>query len=79
MTTTAAQLLKQAMDLPEEERAELVDALLESLPLPERYLGEQLAVVSRRMENVKEGRSRLIPAEEPHRSVRKALATRRSS
>ena len=37
------------------------------------FVAEQMKTVRRRMEDVREGRSRLIPAEDAHRQVRESL------
>lgn len=74
MTAAVTTLVKQAMSLPSEDRTELIEAILaESRPAPE-FLDEQMKVVRERMDNVREGRSHLVPADEAHRQVREALS-----
>ncbi len=74
MTASVAQLVEEALRLPDEARAELVEAILErSRPSPE-FMSEWMETVKERMADVEGGRSPLIPAEEAHRQVRDALA-----
>ncbi|HRQ88511.1 MAG TPA: addiction module protein [Bacteroidia bacterium] len=73
MTATVERLVQEALLLPSESRTELVEAILEgTLPSPE-WIEPQMAVVLERIENVREGRSALIPEEEAHRRVRESL------
>jgi len=73
MTAAASQLLEQVLILPEEEREELLENILDrSLP-PSGFVAEQMITVRRRMEDVSAGRSELIPAEKAHRQVREAI------
>ncbi|OAI57992.1 hypothetical protein AYO49_06185 [Verrucomicrobiaceae bacterium SCGC AG-212-N21] len=73
MTAAVTSLVEQAMKLPSESRTELVEAILaESKPSPE-FLAEQMKLVRQRMDDVREGLSSLVPAEEAHRRVRDAL------
>ncbi len=73
MTAEVAELLERALQLPQEAREELADAILEHSEPDEEYMAELLKVVEQRMENVRTGKSKLIPAEEAHRSVREML------
>ncbi len=64
MTATVENLLNEALALPENEREELINALLqENGPDPE-FDEAMVALVRQRMENVASGKSKLIPAEE---------------
>jgi putative addiction module component (TIGR02574 family) len=73
MTTTASRLLEQVLLLPEDEREELVGNILDQSLPPSDFVAEQMITVRRRIEDVKEGRSALIPAEEAHQRVREAI------
>ena len=73
MPSSVAHLVEEALLLHGDERTELVEAILERSAPSEEFIRQQIAVVSGRMNDVHEGRSRLIPAEEAHRDVRKAL------
>lgn len=73
MTATASHLLEQVLRLPEDDREELLENILDrSLPSA-GFVAEQMITVRRRMDDVSERRSQLIPAEEAHRQVREAI------
>jgi putative addiction module component (TIGR02574 family) len=74
MTATVAHLVEQALLLPSDSRTELVEAILESAAPSSEFIDEHMSNVLRRMEDVRERRSQLIPAEEAHQRVREALA-----
>ena len=74
MTAAVAHLVEEALRLPSESRTELVEAILEKAAPSQEFLDEQMRQVRRRMEEVREGRSPLVPADEAHRKVREALA-----
>ena len=76
MSTAVAHLLNEAMLLPPEARIDLVEAVLERSPVSEDFLAAQMNVVSGRMENVRTGKSKLIPADEAHESVLASLNLR---
>jgi hypothetical protein len=76
MSTTVANLLTEAMLLPPEARIDLVEAMLERSSPSEEFMARQLEVVNQRMENVRTGVSRLIPADEAHESVLGSLKFR---
>ena len=73
MTTTVAQLVEKALLLPSEDRTELVEAILEGTPPSDSYLSDQMELIAERMENVRTGKSILIPAEDAHRIVLDSL------
>lgn len=75
MTASVAHLLEEALLLPDESRAELVEAILESSAPSGEFVAEQMETVLRRMENVRNGSVQLIPAEEALRKAREVLAT----
>ncbi len=77
MTSTVERLVQEALLLPSESRTELVEAILESnSPSPE-FIEEQMTVVLQRIENVRAGRSVLVPDAEAHRRVRESLSEAR--
>jgi hypothetical protein len=66
--------MEEVLLLPGEERTELVEAILERSTPTDGFIRQQMSVVSDRMEDVRADRSRLIPAEDAHREMRKALS-----
>lgn len=74
MAPSVKQLVEQALLLPAESRTELVEAILESSEPSGDFIAGQMETVLARMNNVSEGRSDLISADEAHRKVREALA-----
>ncbi|MBI2898396.1 MAG: addiction module protein [Deltaproteobacteria bacterium] len=74
MTSAAKKILEDALALPDEERAALVDALSQSLELGEGELSpEWKAEIARRIEAVERGDSSVIPWEEVEGRVRALL------
>ncbi|MBX3739823.1 MAG: hypothetical protein KF712_02440 [Akkermansiaceae bacterium] len=73
MALTVEHLVQEALLLPSESRTELVEAILERTPPSAEFMRDQTSVVLGRMENVREGRSALIPDAEVHRQIREAL------
>ena len=74
MTAQAKKIFEEALALPEQDRAALVDALTDSLLAVEAPLGpEWTAEIARRIEAVERGESRLIPGDEVDARVREAL------
>jgi putative addiction module component (TIGR02574 family) len=75
MPLTPEQLAEQAMDLPTESRARLADLLVESLdaaefgPIDRAWAAE----ARRRLEEVRSGTIKPIPADEVFRKVRDSL------
>lgn len=57
------------MLLPWEARSDLVEAILEQSQPTDEFIQTQMGIVGRRMERVRVGQSRLIPAEETHAAV----------
>lgn len=76
MSAAVAQLLEEALRLPTESQTELVEAILERFEPSRDFLDEQLAKITRRMENVRTGRSTLVSATEAHERVLSALKLR---
>jgi hypothetical protein len=64
------------MLLPSEDQTELVEAILERSVPSADFVAEQMRTVERRMENVRTGTSKLIPADEAHESVLSSLRIR---
>lgn len=65
MTSAAKKLLEEALALPSEDRAKLVDALADSLDAAEAGLSPAWKVeIERRVGAVERGESRLIPGDE---------------
>ncbi|HXG62490.1 MAG TPA: addiction module protein [Planctomycetota bacterium] len=61
----AEKILKEASDLPVEERAFLVDSLLRTLNRPDPGIDRQwIAVVRQRLADLRGGGVRAIPAED---------------
>ena len=57
-------LLAEAMVLPTEERASLVDSLLETLNPPESEIaGKWAALARRRLEVLRSGKAKAVPGE----------------
>jgi putative addiction module component (TIGR02574 family) len=74
VTSKAKKILEDALGLPEQERAALVDALNESLEAAEDDLSpEWKAEIIRRIEAIERGESRLIPGDEGEARIRETL------
>ena len=75
MSTTFEQLAEQAMHLPAESRAKLVDLLVESLDADELGRIEQMWVTEakRRRDEVRSGKVKSIPGDAGLRKVRDTL------
>lgn len=73
MSSSAKKIFDDALALPAEDRAALVDALTESLSADHELSPEWNAEIARRIDAVERGESRLIPWEEVEKRVRKAL------
>ena len=68
-------LLAEAISLPVEERAALIDTLLRSLNPPEENLDrEWIAEAERRLDEARSGRAAMIPADEVFADIRKRYA-----
>ncbi|TDU81607.1 hypothetical protein EI77_00917 [Prosthecobacter fusiformis] len=77
MNAAVCHLFEEVLLLPSEARTELVEAILERSTPSEDFLKQQLEVVAGRMENVRTGASKLIPAPESHASVLASLKSGR--
>jgi putative addiction module component (TIGR02574 family) len=70
----ASDLMTEAVSLPVEERALLVDSLLQTLnPVDEANTAAWLAVARRRLDDLDSGRVEAIPGEEVFERVRQRL------
>ena len=70
----AAELMTEAVSLPLEERAQLVDALLETLnPADEANTASWLAVARRRLDDLNSGRDEAVPGDEVFERLRQRL------
>jgi putative addiction module component (TIGR02574 family) len=63
-------VLQEALALPSEDRARLLEALQESLEPDEEWGKAWAAEVARRVKDLDEGRTRAIPAEEVFAKLR---------
>lgn len=76
MSVAVAHLLEEALLLPIESQTELIEALLERAEPSRDFLDHQLGIVARRMRNVRDGSSRMVPAEDAHDRVLVSLRLR---
>lgn len=79
VTRDAERLLDAAMDLPEEERAELAAILSESVgrgSSADEIEAEWIAEAKRRLEDVRAGRGPTIPSEDVERELEEIIAAR---
>lgn len=76
MSVAVAHLLAEALLLPLESQTELIEALLERAEPSRDFLDHQLGIVARRMLNVREGSSTVVPAEDAHDRVLASLRLR---
>ena len=71
--TAAVQILKNKVrELSIEEQEELAYAILDEIPLVDDRMEEQMKIVAQRMENVRLGKSKLIPMDEAFRRMDEA-------
>jgi len=69
------ELIAEAISLPVEERAIVVDSILRSLNSPEDDIDRQwIAEAERRLEEVRTGRVKAIPGDQVFAQIRKRLA-----
>ena len=69
------ELIAEAMSLPVEERAIVVDSILRSLNSPEDDIDRQwVAEAERRLDEVRTGRVKAIPGDEVFAQIRKRFA-----
>ncbi len=69
------ELIAEAMSLPVEERAIVVDSILRSLNSPEDGIDRQwIAEAERRLDEVRTGRVKAIPGDEVFAQIRKRFA-----
>ena len=69
------ELIAEAISLPVEERAIVVDSILRSLNSPEDDIDRQwVAEAERRLDEVRTGRVKAIPGDEVFAQIRKRFA-----
>ena len=69
------ELIAEAISLPVEERAIVVDSILRSLNSPEDDIDRQwIAEVERRLDEVRTGRVKTIPGDQVFAQIRKRFA-----
>jgi len=69
------ELIAEAISLPVEERAIVVDSILRSLNSPEDDIDRQwIAEAERRLEEVRTGRVKAIPGDQVFAQIRKRFA-----
>ena len=76
MSVAVAHLLKEALLLPLESQTELIEALLARAEPSRDFLDHQLGIVARRMQNVRDGSSTVVLAEDAHDRVLASLRLR---
>lgn len=77
MTEEATDILKKALALPPQARAEIADSLLESLdsaPLDENVEAAWSEEIKHRMDDIDSGKVQLIPYEEVRRRLMARLS-----
>jgi CRISPR/Cas system-associated protein Csm6 len=72
MTAAVEHLRKEARRLSHEEQEELAYAILDEIPIGDDLMDEQMKIVEQRMENVRLGKSKLIPMDEAFRRMDEA-------
>ena len=77
MTAEVEELVEKALGLREQDRDELVDAILGSVEPTDEWLTQWIPIVHDRMERDKAGLSCAIPAEDVFREAREWLSSRR--
>ena len=75
--TNVKELLQQALALSAEDRADLIEALDQSLQTPEGDLSSDWkAEIASRIDAVEQGKSRLIPGDQVEARIHAALGAR---
>lgn len=68
---SAAEIIHEAVDLPVEDRALVVDSLLRSLNAPDPDIDKQWAAVARRrLDDLRSGRVNAVPGDEVFAKIR---------
>lgn len=68
------EIIREATALPAGERAQIVDALLQSMHNPDPDIAQQwLQVAVERRKDIDEGRARAVPGEEVFQKVNRRL------
>jgi len=74
MNAAVKHLVEEALRLAPEDREELVGTLLSRSEPDLEWTDAWVVECDRRMEDVRSGKSKLIPEEEAHRRIRQALS-----
>ena len=77
MTDRAKAVLEAALALPETEREQIADRLLDSVEPPEKLSPEWAAEIAGRVKEIDDGTAVLIPAEQVFAEVRAILKKNR--
>ncbi|MCP4218337.1 MAG: addiction module protein [bacterium] len=73
---TTKELIAEAVSLPVEKRAIIVDSILRSLNSPESDIdGKWMAVAQKRLEELRSGQVKPIPGEQVFARIRKRFET----
>ncbi len=73
---STAEIIHEAVSLPVEERALVVDSLLRTLNPPDPEIDKKWAAVAkRRLEELRSGRVKPVPGEEVFAKIRQRFAT----
>lgn len=79
IAVTLDSVLAEALTLPEDSRLQLVEQLIPTIQSSAALQNEQLEVVRRRIDDVREGQVVPIAGEQVFREIEKSLASRRSA
>jgi putative addiction module component (TIGR02574 family) len=77
MTALAEKIYNQALDLPTDDRLNLIDKLLKSTNMPAQDDIERAWIkeVKRRCQDIDRGKAKLIPGEEVFEKIKKRFLT----
>jgi hypothetical protein len=76
MEAMVEDLLSAVMKLSDESRTDLVEAILERSTPSDAFISEQMELVKERMEQVRQGMSQPVSADEAHSTVLSGLNLR---
>jgi len=77
MSTTVTELLDDAKSLSEVSRIDLAERILETLDYSDEVSKAHLEIIQRRVDEVKSGKVKLIPADDVFRDAEALLKARR--
>ena len=73
---TATEIIHEVKSLPVEDRAFIIDSLLQTLNPPNHEIDQKWAVVAKaRLDDLRSGRVRAIPGEEVFASIKRQFST----